>query len=114
MRRAINIFPDELITRSRMSKVAESLMSAPRTWGVRSELLLDADPARGSARASGDAARASAPRRSSPPACSPSTWSSLALDLARTETLALVDQNRALVCAAVSGAVGILVGVGIR
>lgn len=27
---------------------------------------------------------------------------------------ALVDQNRALVCAAVSGAVGILVGVGIR
>ena len=44
VRGAINIFLDELLTRSRVSKVAEFVMAAPREWGVRSELLLDADP----------------------------------------------------------------------
>lgn len=44
VRGEINVFLDELLTHSRVSKVAEFAMAAPRGWGVRSELLLDADP----------------------------------------------------------------------
>ena len=44
VRGEINIFLDELLTRSRVSKVVEFVMAAPREWGARSELLLDADP----------------------------------------------------------------------
>lgn len=40
----INLFVDELVTHSRVSKFVEFVMAAPREWGVRSELLLDADP----------------------------------------------------------------------
>lgn len=40
----INMFIDELLTHSRVSRAVEFVMAAPREWGPRSELLLDADP----------------------------------------------------------------------
>lgn len=44
VRGEINVFIDELLTHSRVSRAADFVMAAPREWGVRSELLLDADP----------------------------------------------------------------------
>ncbi|MFZ6179883.1 hypothetical protein [Nannocystis pusilla] len=40
----VNLFLGELLTHSRKDDVLEFLMNAPREWGARSELLLDADP----------------------------------------------------------------------
>jgi hypothetical protein len=40
----VNLFLGELLTHSRKDDVLAFLMNAPREWGARSELLLDADP----------------------------------------------------------------------
>lgn len=44
VRGEINVFLDELLTHSRVSRAAAFVMAAPREWGVRGELLLDTDP----------------------------------------------------------------------
>lgn len=40
----VNLFLGEMLTHSRKDDVLVFLMDAPREWGARSELLLDADP----------------------------------------------------------------------
>lgn len=44
LRGEVNLFLGELLTHSRKDDVVRFVMEAPREWGARSELLLEADP----------------------------------------------------------------------